>query len=141
MSPVCCNETPGVAGLLPETGHGVRGTVSRELPKHETRTFSHEAFRLPQDLETTFITLDLGDAERVLALIAVGDAAIDWDQPRAGIVLEVASVAATLREADVRGLACLPIKREPNPEQGPPRSEGGFYDPDGNPIVVYDLSP
>ena len=60
----------------------------------------------------------------MLALIAVGDAAIDWDQPRAGIVLEVASVAATLREADVRGLACLPIKREPNPEQGPPRSEG-----------------
>ena len=96
---------------------------------------------MPQDLETTFITLDLGDAERVLALIAVGDAAIDWDQPRAGIVLEVASVAATLREADARGLACLPIKREPNPEQGPPRSEAGFYDPDGNLIVVYDLSP
>ena len=120
---------------------GLLGFQENYRLEHETRTFSHEAFRLPQDLETTFITLDLGDAERVLALIAVGDAAIDWDQPRAGIVLEVTSVAATLREADVRGLACLPIKREPNPEQGPPRSEAGFYDPDGNPIVVYDLSP
>ena len=60
---------------------GLLGFQENYRLEHETRTFSHGAFRLPQDLETTFITLDLGDAERVLALIAVGDAAIDWDQP------------------------------------------------------------
>ena len=41
---------------------GLLGFRENYRLEHETRTFSHRAFRLPQDLETTFITLDLGDA-------------------------------------------------------------------------------
>jgi len=107
----------------------------------EIDTFSHQLFDLPRDLETTFVTLDCGDAERSLALIAIGEALAKRGNSRSAIVIEVASVVGTINEARAQGLRCLPIKKETEPTQGPPRSESGFYDHDGNPIVVYDLCP
>lgn len=109
--------------------------------ERETDTFSHQLFGLPPELETTFVTLDCGDAERSLALIAIGEALAKRGNSRSAIVVEVASVVGTINEAQALGLRCLPIKKETEPTQGPPRSESGFYDHDGNPIVVYDLCP
>lgn len=109
--------------------------------ERETHTFSHQLFGLPPELETTFVTLDCGDAERSLALIAIGEALAKRGNGRSAIVVEVASVVGTINEAQTQGLRCLPIKKETEPTQGPPRSESGFYDHDGNPIVVYDLCP
>ena len=39
----------------------------------ETDTFSHLLFGIPPEISTDFITLDLGEQQRVLALVAVND--------------------------------------------------------------------
>ena len=105
----------------------------------ETDTFSHLLFEIPSDIATDFITLDLGEQQRVLALVAVNDPSLLSESPRAGLVVQVASVEIAIAEAQGRGLRCLPIKHELNPENGPPRSESAFYDYDVNPIVIFDL--
>lgn len=110
--------------------------------EHELNTFSHRLFGLPADLPTTFVTLDLPDQERCLALLAPE---IESDggrgKPSAGLVIRVPSVDEIIDRARVLGLRCESIKREPNPDKGPPRTEGAFYDYDENPIVVFDLNP
>ena len=105
----------------------------------ETDTFSHLLFGIPSDTCTDFITLDLGEQQRVLALVAVNDPSLLSESARAGLVVQVASVEIAIAEAQGRGLRCLPIKHELNPENGPPRSESAFYDYDANPIVIFDL--
>ena len=105
----------------------------------ETDTFSHLLFGIPSDIATDFITLDLGEQQRVLALVAVNDPSLLSESPRAGLVVQVASVEIAIAEAQGLGLRCLPIKHELNPENGPPRSESAFYDYDANPIVIFDL--
>ena len=105
----------------------------------ETATFSHLLFGIPPEISTDFITLDLGEQQRVLALVAVDDPTHLPRSPRAGLVVQVASVELSIAEARSLGFRCLPIKHELNPENGPPRSESAFYDYDGNPIVIFDL--
>ena len=105
----------------------------------ETDTFSHLLFGIPQEISTDFITLDLGEQQRVLALVAVNDPTHLPTSPRAGLVVQVASVELSIAKAQDLGLKCLPVKHELNPENGPPRSESAFYDYDGNPIVIFDL--
>ncbi len=105
----------------------------------ETDTFSHMLFGIPPEISTDFITLDLGEQQRVLALVAVNDPTHLPRSPRAGLVVQVASVELSIAEAQGLGLKCLPVKHELNPENGPPRSESAFYDYDGNPIVIFDL--
>ena len=46
-----------------------------------------------------------------------------------------------LEIAHRKGFECLPIKRERTPLQGPPRTEGAFFDGDGYPVVVFDFNP
>lgn len=105
----------------------------------ETDTFSHLLFGIPPEINTDFITLDLGEQQRVLALVAVNDVTHLPTSPRAGLVVQVASVELSIAEAQGLGLKCLPVKHELNPENGPPRSESAFYDYDGNPVVIFDL--
>ena len=105
----------------------------------ETDTFSHLLFGIPSDISTDFITLDLREHERVLALVAVNDPELLPQDPRAGLVVQVISVEQAMDKAQTLGLKCLPIRHELAPENGPPRSESAFYDFDGNPIVIFDL--
>ena len=53
----------------------------------------------PSDTCTDFITLDLGEQQRVLALVAVNDPSLLSESPRAGLVVQVASVEIAIAEA------------------------------------------
>jgi catechol 2,3-dioxygenase-like lactoylglutathione lyase family enzyme len=110
--------------------------------QHEVDTFSHRLFGLDPGIPTTFVTLDLPDQERCLALLAP-EVDADWEgvKPTAGLVIRVSSVDDLINRAQDLGLRCEPIKRELHPDNGPPRTEGAFYDCDENPIVVFDLNP
>ena len=110
--------------------------------EHELDTFSHRLFGLPPTLPTTFVTLDLPSQERCLALLAPeADYVHLRGAPSGGLVVRVPSVERVYEHVQALGLRCEAIKREPKPEQGPPRTEGAFYDYDGNPIVIFDLNP
>lgn len=110
--------------------------------EHEVGTLSHRLFGLPSALPTTFVTLDSPQQERCLALLAPEAEYVDViGASSAGLVIRVDSVERVYDQVRTLGLNCEPIKREPEPHQGPPRTEGAFYDYDGNPIVVFDLNP
>ncbi len=120
----------------------VLGFTENYRLEHERDTFSHRLFGLPLELSTTFVTLDLPSQERCLALLAPeADYVHLKGAPSAGLVVRVPSVECVYEQVQALGLRCEVIKREPNPEQGPPRTEGAFYDYDGNPIVVFDFNP
>ena len=110
--------------------------------EHELDTFSHRLFGLPAGLPTTFVTLDLPGQERCLALLAP-ESPFDRQTraASAGLVIRVDSVDAVYERVALLGLKCEAIKREINPQHGPPRTEGAFYDYDGHPIVIFDFNP
>lgn len=107
----------------------------------EQNTFSHRLFSLPPELPATFVTLDLPEQQRALAVLAPDTPFDRVIKPSSGLVLRVTSVEQILEIAHRKGFECLPIKRERAPLQGPPRSEGAFFDADGYPVVVFDFNP
>lgn len=120
----------------------VLGFTENYRLEHEIDTFSHRLFGLPPTLLTTFVTLDLPLQQRCLALLAPeSDYVHSKGAPNAGLVVRVPSVEHVYEQVQALGLGSEAIKREPKPEQGPPRTEGAFYDYDGNPIVIFDLNP
>jgi catechol 2,3-dioxygenase-like lactoylglutathione lyase family enzyme len=120
---------------------GVLGFTENYRLEAEQDTFSHRLFNLPPKLPATFITLDLPEQQRALALLAPDEPLAGVIKPSSGLVLRVTSVEQVLEAAEGRGFECLPIKRERTPLQGPPRTEGAFFDGDGYPVVVFDFNP
>ena len=120
---------------------GVLGFTENYRLEAEQDTFSHRLFSLPPELPATFVTLDLPEQQRALALLAPDASFNRVIQPSSGLVLRVTSVERILETARGKGFECLPIKRERAPLQGPPRTEGAFFDADGYPVVVFDFNP
>ena len=106
----------------------------------ESDAYAYEVFAIPTDVEIHFAALSSDSQQRTLALIsAPGHAASLGSARRTAVVVQVASVAATLAAAAERGLATCAARTYPAPPKGPPRTEAAFYDHDGHTVVIYQL--
>ena len=102
--------------------------------------YSYEIFRIPRDIQTRFATLSSEAQMRTLALIEVpGNVLAGAAIPSAATVIQVASVDAMLSAAMEAGLECCLPRRHDEPASGPGRIEAAFYDPDGHPVVIYEV--
>jgi catechol 2,3-dioxygenase-like lactoylglutathione lyase family enzyme len=102
--------------------------------------FAYEVFGIPERIRIRFATLSSEIQQRTMALLeAPGLAAERRDPPRATVVFQVASVPAVLDGAARLGLRTCEPHTTLTPDKGPPRTESAFYDPDGNPVVIYQL--
>ena len=103
-------------------------------------SYSYEIFNIPRNIQTRFATLSSTDQLRTLALIEVPGADIHpSDMLTAAPVIHVASVTDMLARAEAKGFKTTVPRTHPAPENGPGRSEAAIYDPDGHPVVVYEL--
>lgn len=104
-------------------------------------SYSYQVFDIPPETGTRFCVLSTEQQERGLALIEVpGRELYAPSQMRlAAIVVQVADLADMLERARRSGLRCLEPRRHPAPERGAARVEACFHDPDGHPIVIYQL--
>jgi catechol 2,3-dioxygenase-like lactoylglutathione lyase family enzyme len=106
----------------------------------EAESFAYEVFGVPEQIEIRFAALSSESQQRTLALIeAPGLEFDDRSGPRAAPVLQVESVPATLADAARLGLKTCEPRTTLAPAKGPPRTESAFYDPDGHPVVIYQL--
>ncbi len=103
-------------------------------------SFTYEIFAIPETIRTRFAALSSESQQRTLALIeAPGFPSREQRGPRTATVLQVASVPATLEGASALGLRVCEARTTLEPEKGPPRTEGAFFDHDGHAVVVYHL--
>jgi catechol 2,3-dioxygenase-like lactoylglutathione lyase family enzyme len=120
---------------------GVLGFVVHSDRVSGPASYSYPVFRIPAGASIRFVTLSDRREHRMMAIEEVKGAALP---PRAdprpvAMVIEVASVPATLAKARALGLPIVePV--ELKGAQGPIGLEAAIDDPDGHLVVVYDRS-
>lgn len=120
---------------------GVLGFVVHSDSVSGPTSYSYPVFRIPQSARIRFVTLTDRREHRMMAIEEVRGAPLPpkADPRRVAMVIEVASVPATLQKARAMGLPIV----EPVPlkgAQGPIGLEAAIDDPDGHLVVIYDRS-
>lgn len=120
---------------------GVLGFVVHSDSVSGPTSYSYPVFRIPQGARIRFVTLSDRREHRMMAIEEVRGAPLPpkADPRRVAMVIEVASVPATLQKARAMGLPIV----EPVPlkgAQGPIGLEAAIDDPDGHLVVIYDRS-
>jgi catechol 2,3-dioxygenase-like lactoylglutathione lyase family enzyme len=106
----------------------------------ESDAYAYEIFAIPEKVPIRFAALSSASQQRTLALIeAPGHAASLGDARRVATVIQVPSVVETTARVRALGLEAHEPRTELEPANGPPRTEGGFYDHDGHTVVIYNL--
>ena len=101
--------------------------------------FAYDIFAIPREVKIRFAALSSESQQRTLALIEAPGFAAGQSDRRAAAVVQVGSVAETTARARALGLQAHEPRTELDPANGPPRTEGGFYDHDGHTVVIYNL--
>lgn len=121
---------------------GLLGFTCTKLSVDDPDSYSYEIFNIPRDIQTRFATLSSHDQVRTLALIEVPGAKIQsGSMLTAATVINVPDVAKMLEDAAQMGLKALGIRDHPVTESGPGRKEAAFYDHDGHPVVIFEVTP
>lgn len=120
---------------------GVLGFVVHSDRASGPDSYSYPVFRIPRAARLRFVTLSDRREHRTIALQQVRGAALPptADPRRVAIVIEVASVPATLARARALGLAVVESV-ELGGADGPVGLEAAIDDPDGHLVVIYDRS-
>ncbi|MEX1309776.1 MAG: VOC family protein [Candidatus Sulfomarinibacteraceae bacterium] len=105
----------------------------------QTDVFAYDIFGIPADVEIRFAALSSESQQRTMALIEAPGFAAGLSDRRAASVIQVVSVADTTARVRALGLEAHEPRTELDPANGPPRTEGGFYDHDGHTVVIYNL--
>jgi len=106
---------------------------------HGSDSFAYDIFGIPESVPIRFAALSTETQQRTMALIEAPGHAAKQGERRAAAVIQVASVTETLAEVAALGLKAHEPRTELDPSKGPPRTESGFYDHDGNTVVIYNL--
>lgn len=106
---------------------------------HGSDSFAYEIFDIPESVLIRFAALSSETQQRTMALIEAPGHAAAQSERRAAAVIQVPSVVETLAKAKALGLKTCEPRSELDPAKGPPRTESGFYDHDGNTVVIYNL--
>jgi catechol 2,3-dioxygenase-like lactoylglutathione lyase family enzyme len=101
--------------------------------------FAYEVFAIPREVKIRFAALSSESQQRTLALIEAPGFAAGQSDHRAAAVVQVPSVVETTARVRELGLKAHEPRTELDPANGPPRTEGGFYDRDGHTVVIYNL--
>lgn len=118
------------------------GFTCTKLSVDDPESYSYEIFNVPRHIQTRFATLSSADQVRTLALIEVPGATIQsGSMLSAAPVINVADVTKVLDVAVQMGLKVLDIRDHPSTDTGPGRKEAAFYDHDGHPVVIYEVTP
>jgi catechol 2,3-dioxygenase-like lactoylglutathione lyase family enzyme len=102
-------------------------------------SFAYEIFGIPETVLIRFAALSTESQQRTMALIEAPGHAAAQSERRTAAVIQVKSVVETLNRAKELGLKTCEPRSELDPTKGPPRTESGFYDHDGNTVVIYNL--
>lgn len=105
----------------------------------QTDAFAYDIFGIPETVAIRFAALSSESQQRTLALIEAPGFAAGQSERRAASVIQVVSVAETTARVRALGLEAHEPRTELDPANGPPRTEGGFYDHDGHTVVIYNL--
>lgn len=120
---------------------GVLGFVVHSDRTSSPTSYSYPVFRIPAGARLRFVTLSDRREHRMMALEEVRGAALPpvADPRRVAMVIEVASVPATLARARALGLPIVePV--ELKGAAGLIGLEAAIDDPDGHLVVIYDRS-
>jgi catechol 2,3-dioxygenase-like lactoylglutathione lyase family enzyme len=101
--------------------------------------FAYEVFAIPREVKIRFSALSSESQQRTLALIEAPGFAAGQSERRSAAVVQVPSVIETTARVRALGLKAHEPRTELDPANGPPRTEGGFYDHDGHTVVIYNL--
>lgn len=120
---------------------GLLGFTCTKLSVDDPDSYSYEIFNIPRHIQTRFATLSSADQVRTLALIEVpGETIQSGSMLTASTVINVSDVSKVLGDAKQLGLTTLEIRDHPATEAGPGRKEAAFYDHDGHPVVIYEVT-